>query len=122
MAFCRQFLVFSTVFLRCKIQFPLLTKFILQTKVKYNKKISEIQPLSILERYLSYSKIKVAQVKDSKNKFQINLEEVTRLKTQNNCVGIGFLSIFGLLHLYLSIGNYNAYRKSLQNAKNTNQM
>ena len=59
-------------------------------------------------------------LKDTKNKFLINLEEVNRLKIQSNYIGIGMFSLFGLLFLYLTYGNYIAYIKSNNQTRNKN--
>ncbi len=89
-------------------------------KDEYEKKISKIKSLNILDKYLNYFKIQVKQVKDTKNKFLINLEEVNRLKIQSNYIGIGMFSLFGLLFLYLTYGNYIAYIKSNNQTRNKN--
>ena len=87
---------------------------------EYEKKISKIKELNLLDKYFMFSTIKVKQVRTNENKYLIDLAEINSLKTQNNYFGIGLLSFFGLLFLYLTVGNYRAYIKSNNQTINKN--
>ena len=73
-----------------------------------------------MDKYLNFSVIHVKQIMNNQNKPLINLEEVNRLHLQNNYIGIGLFSFFGLLFFYLTYRNYKAYTKSLNQTTNKN--
>ena len=81
-------------------------------KDEYDKKISKQKALSFIDKYTHYSTIQVKQVKNNENKFLIDLKTTNKLKIENNYIGIGFFSFFGLFFLILSLGNFNAHIKS----------
>jgi hypothetical protein len=78
----------------------------------YEKKIAKTKELHLFDKYIHYSTIPVYQIKDSQNLFQININTVNKDKNESNYYIIGFLSVFGLLFLYLAFGNYRAYTRS----------
>lgn len=80
------------------------------SKEDFEKKIAKIKPLGFLDKYLHFSSISVRQVKDLENNFYVKLDKDNKLKTSNNYSAIGLFTFFGLLFLYLSLGNYRAYR------------
>lgn len=86
-------------------------------KEEYDKKISRIKELGFLDKYLNFSDIQVKQIKNHQNKPLIDLEEVSRLHLQNNYIGIGLFSFFGLLSFYLAYGNHKAYLRFKSNDK-----
>ncbi|MDP9956463.1 preprotein translocase subunit SecE [Epilithonimonas hungarica] len=87
-------------------------------KKEYEKKISKIKKLNLLDKYFKFSTIQVKQLKNKKGIFFIDLKEVNRLKTKNNYIAIALFSFFGLLFLYLTIGNYRTHIKSINKIKN----
>lgn len=89
-------------------------------KDDFNKKISKIKELNLLDKYLNFSVIQVKQIMNNKNKPLINLEEVNSLLIQNNYIGIGLFSFFSLFFFFLTYGNYKAYIKSLNQLTNKN--
>lgn len=87
-------------------------------KDDYDKKISKKKELNLLDKYLNFSVIQIKQIMNKQNKPLINLEEVNRLHLQNNYIGIGLFSFFGLFFFYLTYGNYIAYTKTLNQTTN----
>jgi hypothetical protein len=81
-------------------------------KDEYDRKISKQKALSFIDKYLHYATIQVEQVKNSENKFLIDLKIINKLKIESNYIGIGFFSFFGLFFLFLSAGNLKAHIKS----------
>jgi hypothetical protein len=81
-------------------------------KDEFEKKISKSKELDFIDKYLRFSKIQVYQIIDNKNIYQIDYRKVNSWDAENNYWGIGVFSFFGLLFLYLTIGNYKAYIKS----------
>lgn len=81
-------------------------------KVEYEKKISKTKPLNFLDKYLKYNLIIVKQIIDSKKMKYIDLEIENKSNRENNYIGIGMFSFFGLFFLVMAIGNYNAYKNN----------
>lgn len=84
-------------------------------KDEYLKKITKQKPLNLSDKYLNYSEIQIRQLKDLRNNYYIDIEKVNRLRIEDNYVAIGLFSVFILLFLILTAGNYNAYKKSTKN-------
>ncbi|MFD2908034.1 hypothetical protein ACFSX9_04725 [Flavobacterium ardleyense] len=81
-------------------------------KDEFIKKISKTKKLSFLDKYFNFKLIRVHQIKDATGKSLIDLEEINRLNTESNYLSIGTLSLFGLLFLFLTFGNYKAHLKT----------
>ncbi|MCW3162174.1 hypothetical protein [Chryseobacterium oryctis] len=86
-------------------------------KEEYDKKIAKNKPLNLKDKYFHFSKIQVEQLKDINNNDYIDLDIVNAPKTTNNYLGIGMFSFFGLLSMFLSFGNFKAYRRLKINPK-----
>lgn len=82
---------------------------------EYLKKITKQKPLNFLDKYRNYKVIQIRQFKDLKNNFYIDIEKANRLRIESNYIAIGLFSVFILLFLILTAGNYNAYKKSTKN-------
>lgn len=80
-------------------------------KEDYDKKISCITPLNLVDQYLRYSTIHVKQLMDKNKRSYIDLKGVSDDEIENNYMGIGFFSIFGIVLIYVAFGNFRSYYK-----------
>ena len=79
------------------------------------KKITKQKPLNFSDKYRNYKVIHIRQIKDLRNNFYIDIEKANRLRIESNYIAIGLFSVFILLFLILTAGNYNAHKKSTKN-------
>jgi hypothetical protein len=68
-----------------------------------------IDSLNFKDKYLNYTTISVQQIGKVNGENYIILDKFNNINKQNNYIGIGFFSFFGLFFLFLTIGNYRAY-------------
>lgn len=87
-------------------------------KDDYEKKITNEKKMFLLDKYFHYSTINIQQINDKTNKPLVNLEYVNNFRKENNYIGIGTFSFFGIIFLYLTIGNYRAYVKNNKTTHN----
>mgnify|MGYP003616798969 CR=1 FL=1 len=79
-------------------------------KEEYDKKIVKTKNLNFKDKYISYTSIRVRQIKTLRDRDYIDLEKLNKQNRESNYLGIGMFSFFALLFLYFAFGNYKAYQ------------